>query len=133
MYKVFKKLFVIAMITILAATFFTSSRALAQETSPKYFCHAWANDPKRSGSNSVIGKGGASCTTTMDEIYVVVQLEDNVNGVAWANNTCHNTTSCSATATLPYYSGRTYQTSASGYVGNLWNGYYETNFVTPRR
>ena len=123
-----KLLLIAAGITILVALLMSTGDALAGgQSDQRYFCQAWANDPYKYGSE-VRGTGGATCTTTMSQIYVVVQLKDSYGRNDWDYNTCYNTNSCTATASLSYVSNRQWQTRTSGYIGDFWEGYFETDW-----
>lgn len=95
---------------------------------PVPICSASASNPYKSGSN-VKGTGTVTCVDPQPKLIVNVDLVDWTNRTASASKTCYNTTSCSATATLSYSSGRQWQTRVSGYANNNWNGYAQSSWI----
>jgi hypothetical protein len=98
------------------------------------YCAAYSSPPYRSGS-VVRGTGGLYCTQTVGMLRVVVQVRDwgeSGNSIirqsAAAENTCHNTPYCEATATLSYIGNHYYDTATSGYWGS-YSSYHQSNKV----
>ncbi len=92
-------------------------------------CGVWANNPVRSGSN-VIGQAGVSCNTTYSWLEVVAELQDWTGRHTSTQKYCYGVSSCSATATLSYSSGRQWMTMVSGYAWGGWQAYYQTSWIS---
>ena len=116
---------------VLAGTQTTTGWAdpINQPEGVEAFCQTWSNNPYRSGT-VVKGTGGVSCSSTVAQIKVVVQIRDSSGRVTQpaVTVTCSNQSNCSATATLSYTGGLNYETLTSGYVGT-WNGYYQSDSI----
>ena len=127
--KVGKIAFLVMLALVLIAATVGEASAGNLET-PRSFCQAWANEPYKSGS-SIKGSGGATCSTS-GTIKIVVEVRDrsvNPIQVGRVTKTCNNATSCSATASIPYDSGHSYDTVAPGKRG-VWEGLWISDQVT---
>jgi len=127
----FKKPLIIAVIIAILLSL-TPSLVLAYiPPLPPTDCGVWAYDPVKSGSY-VNGKAEVSCATNHSSLRVVAGIRDSPNNrYTSEQKICYNTNYCSVTASLSYYSGRSWQADVSGYVTDIsWQAYYATNWIS---